>query len=383
MFSNHIFQIFSFLQYLIILTISVVVILLSIVWDIYFIKTIIHLIKSYRECIEKSKSDALGNFAEAALHKKWEIIKYSFLLIINITEFGIMSIIAFSFGLANSPSSNSHIYSPNRITIDNCTSDMTHSRYFYLVLVYENPIDSILVSICNVPLGLCLGICLMKYLNETLHNIHSEVFHYIRRLLIVTSLISVFLIITGSIPQLMIVHFCIEPIVLFIYFGVWVKQARMLNKTLRWRVLEFQARRKSRRLIRRAIISCYQFKILMSCFGIGILYAIFSNFLQICFSLVALILHYGPCFFNYLYGAPYYKPILTTQQQLEALSLTQEIKFNLAALFRLFASIFIDMHYIVGSALFFGGILRMKLKYRFGKVQTRFRPNLTEHLLPQ
>ena len=159
MFSNHIFQIFSFLQYLIILIISVVVILLSIVWDIYFIKTIIHLIKSYRECIEKAKSDALGNFAEAALHKKWEIIKYSFLLIINITEFGIMSLASFSFGLGNSPSSYSHIYSPNRITIDNCTSEMAHSRYFCLVLFYENPIDSILVSICNVPLGLCLGIC--------------------------------------------------------------------------------------------------------------------------------------------------------------------------------------------------------------------------------
>ena len=384
MFSNHIFQIFSFLQYLIILIISVVVILLSIVWDIYFIKTIIHLIKSYRECIEKAKSDVLGNFAEAALHKKWEIIKYSFLLIINITEFGFMSIIAFSFGLANSPSSSSHIYSPNRITIDNCTSDMKHSRYFYLVLVYENPIDSILVSIGHFGIHLCLcyEICLMKYLSETLHNIHSEVFHYIRRLLIVTSLISVFLIITGSIPQLMIVHFCIEPIVLFIYFGVWVKQARMLNKTLRWRVLEFQARRKSRRLIRRAIISCYQFKILMSCFGIGTLCIILSNLIETCFSLVALILHYGPCFFNYLYGTPYYRPVLTTQLQIDALSLTQEMCY-IMGLFIFMGALFIGMHYIVASALFFGGILRMKLKYRFGKVQTRFTPNLTEHLLPQ
>ena len=180
-----------------------------------------------------------------------------------------MSLIGFSFALANSPYSYNHIYSPNRVAIDNCTSDMTHSRYLYLVLIYENPINSILVSICHVPLGLCFGICLMKYLNETLHNIHSEVFHYIRRLLIVTSLIAVFLIITGSIPQLMIVYFCIEPIVPFIYFCVWVKQARRLYKTLRWRALEFQARRKSRRLIRRAIISCYQFKIIMSCFGIA------------------------------------------------------------------------------------------------------------------
>ena len=57
----------------------------------------------------------------------------------------------------------------------------------------------------------------MKYLHAIFHNI-SHPFHSIRRLLIVSVLVSVTLIITGSVPQLMIVHKLIGPILQFSFF---------------------------------------------------------------------------------------------------------------------------------------------------------------------
>ena len=43
--------------------------------------------KLYRECVEKGKTDFTVNYSEAASHHKSEIIKYTFLIVINATEF--------------------------------------------------------------------------------------------------------------------------------------------------------------------------------------------------------------------------------------------------------------------------------------------------------
>ena len=48
---------------------------LSIIWDIFFVKKIRHLVLLYRECMEKSNTDPFGNFLEAAQHFKVEIHK--------------------------------------------------------------------------------------------------------------------------------------------------------------------------------------------------------------------------------------------------------------------------------------------------------------------
>ena len=67
-------------------------IVLSIIWDIFFVKKIRHLVLLYRECMKKTNTDPFGNYLEAAQHFKVEIHKYTFLLLMNITEFGAMQI---------------------------------------------------------------------------------------------------------------------------------------------------------------------------------------------------------------------------------------------------------------------------------------------------
>ena len=54
------------------------VIILSIIWDIFFVKIIRHLVLLHREYMEKSNTDPFGNFLEAAQHCKVEIHKYTF-----------------------------------------------------------------------------------------------------------------------------------------------------------------------------------------------------------------------------------------------------------------------------------------------------------------
>ena len=67
-------------------------IILSIIWDIFFVKKIRYLVLRYRECMEKANTDPFGNFLDAAQHFKIEIHKYTFLLVMNVTEFGGMQI---------------------------------------------------------------------------------------------------------------------------------------------------------------------------------------------------------------------------------------------------------------------------------------------------
>ena len=51
-----------------------------------------HLVLLYRECMEKINTDPFVNFLEAAQHFKIEIHKYTFLLVMNVIEFGAMQI---------------------------------------------------------------------------------------------------------------------------------------------------------------------------------------------------------------------------------------------------------------------------------------------------
>ena len=137
----------------------------------------------------------------------------------------------------------------------------------------------------------------------------------------------------------MIVHNLIEPPVLFLYLFVWIKHTRIFYKTLQWRVLEFRARGNSVRLVRRAVISCYQFKVIMWCVGIAFVCFILSAFLYEYFPLIAIGLHYGPCLFNYLYGTAYYRPLLVTPQQIQALNLSHEITRSATIILAIIATI--------------------------------------------
>ena len=73
---------FGIIESIIILAIAILFLFISIIWDVYFAKRIIHFVKSYRECVEKSKTEFTVNYSEAARHHKSEIIKYTFLIVI-------------------------------------------------------------------------------------------------------------------------------------------------------------------------------------------------------------------------------------------------------------------------------------------------------------
>ena len=123
-------------------------------------------------------------------------------------------------------------------------------------------------------------------------------------------------------------------------------------------------------------------QLIMWCMGIGYACIIISQFLtQYLFYSSLLVCTYGPCLFNYLYGTAYYRPLLVTQQQIQALNLSHEITRSATIILAIIATISIGSPYILSTVVFFGGILVQKLKYRYGMIRTRFTPNLTRHLL--
>ena len=358
------------------------VIILSIIWDIFFVKRIRHLDLFYRECMKKANTDPFGNFLEAAQHFKIEIHKYIFLLVMNVTEFGAMQI----YGLGAALAFTRHpedILNSSRFLIPNCTTELVHFNNLIIEAMISNPSVSILISIGQAGLlfSMALGICLMKYLDVRYHDIYGKTARFIRTFLLVTVMLGIFLIIAGSVLQLMMIQNFVEPILQLIYFSIWFKHTRSLYKTLKWRTIEFRVRSRSNRVVKRSLISRYQFVIIMSCMLISTACIIFSEFITQYFLLIATILYYGPCIFNYLYATPDYQTLLVTQQQIEALHTTSLVIGSFSTFLIILASAIIGLQYILGTCLFFGQIIVRRLKYRFGYIPTRFRPCLTNPLL--
>ena len=362
------------------ITISLI---LSILWTVYFVKRIIYFIKLYRECIQKAQSDPFMNFIEAARHHKSEIIKYIFLLLINIVEFGFITIYSIGRMIANNFDTYEHLYSPDRASLHNCSRKLVNSNIFDLRLMYENPINSILVTTGQVGImtSLALGICVMKYLHEIMHNIEANPYPYIRRLLLITGLVALYLMITGTVPQLMIVHYLTEPIVQLVYICIWVKQARIFHRTLKWRTVEFQVRGRHQGLVRRSKVNSHQFALIMCSVGVAYACFILGECIGQYFSLFALTLYYGPCMFHYLYGTPNFDRRLSTQRQTEHLDVVFLTSASASLMLFVIGGLLIVIQYILSTVLFFGKILSDKLKFRCGRIRTRFTPNLTQHLL--
>ena len=93
----------------------------------------------------------------------------------------------------------------------------------------SNPFVSILQSIGQAGLlfSMALGICLMKYLDVKYHDIYGKIARYIRTFLLVTVMLGIFLIIAGSVPQLMIIQKVVEPILQLIYFSIFGSNTRV------------------------------------------------------------------------------------------------------------------------------------------------------------
>ena len=372
------------LQCLAILSAILFIMLLSIIWDVFFVKRLRHFFHLYRACVEKINSDPFENFFEEALHYKSEIIKYVFLLLTNVNEFMSILIYGLASALIIGDSNNfKHIFHKKNDEGSNCTSELTHSFLAGIRLINQNPIKSVIMSIGQFGFifSLALSICLLKYLHVTYHDINKNPYRFIRIFLVVTFLIGSLLIITGSVPQLILIYKLIKPIIALTYFCIWVRYIRIFYQTLKWRTIELRIRDGRDWIVRRSVISRIQFSVIMSCMGIVVACWIISEFLGEYFFLIATGIYYGPCLFNLLYGTPYYQPLLSTQQQFDVLRLSHEILGYIISVLLLISAILIGCEYVLGTILFFGGILREKLRYRFGMVRTRYTPDLNHHLL--
>ena len=370
---------FGTLECIIILPGVLLLSFISIMWDVYFAKRIIHFVKSYRECVEKSKTEFTVNYSEAARHHKSEIIKYTFLIVINVTEFITMLTYALGSGLAYQQRDF------NRTTDFNCSSELANFPFISIEVIFANPVVPVLVSSGDVGfvISLAFSVCLMKYLDVILHNIHGKPFRYITKFLLITFFIGAFMIVTGSIPQLLIIEKLSVPIIDTIYFIIWIKCIRTFYNTLRWRAIEFKIRGERKSIVRKAIINCKQFALVMGILAIATACLILTEILSRYYFLIVTGLHYGPCIFQYLYRTPLYQPLLVSQQQIRVLKLIHEVIAYVSSILIFTASILIGSEYLLATILFFGIKIVKKLKYRFGCVHTRFTPtnNLRRPLL--
>ena len=119
----------------------------------------------------------------------------------------------------------------------------------------------------------------------------------------------------------------------------------------------------------------------MWCFGLAILCLNLCEFLASVFTLLIIALQNGPCLFNHLYGTAYYKPVLATEQEIEAFRLAYDFKDSVTFILESVAVFLLGSQYLLCTAVFFGRILMNELKYRYGYVQTRFTPSLTQRFL--
>ena len=134
-------------------------------------------------------------------------------------------------------------------------------------------------------------------------------------------------------------------------------------------------------IIKRSVKNCNYFGVMMCVMGIGILCIFVSEFLEKYFFLISTAVRYGPCLFHHFYGTAYYEPLLTTKQQIEALNLSNEIVSRIVTALEVIALVTVGSQYLFATTAFFGGNLWKKLKYRFGRVRTRFTPDFTNPLL--
>ena len=340
-------------------------------WNIHFAKRIQYFVTKYRKYVESAKNDILNNYTELALHCKVEIVKYAFLVTINITE--VSSLIIFIFGLGQT-----------HVNLNNTTSNTCHSRIYNteLQVISDTPMKAVFISVGHVGflMSLALVTCLMKYLDATYHNINEQPVKFIKIFMTVSCIAGVLLFVSGSIHQSFILERLAYPIIMLTYTCIWIKIARNFHKTLKWRSIEFKVRGRNSQIVRRAIRSSNHFAIVMSLLGIGAICLTLTSIVDDYFFIFTLFA-YCPKIVAQLYGTPHYTPLFTTKLQIDALVLSSKITSEICIVLSVIAYLAMTSQYLLVTFVFFGRMIVIKLKYRFGRIKTRFTPSLTNPLL--
>ena len=220
----------------------------------------------------------------------------------------------------------------------------------------------------------------MKYLDAAYHNINNQSLKSTKIILLISCVIGVLLIITGSIHQSFILERLTFPIIILVYLFFWIKQIRTFYKTLKWQSVEFKVRGRSSQIVKRAVKSSHHFAVIMCLMGFGALCLTLAELVKDYFFIFT-IFSYCPNLVKQLYGIPNYQPLLTMTSQINAFTVFSEITAKISTILALIAFLVIMSQYVLATFVFFSGMFLKRLKYRFGRVRTRFTPSLTDPLL--
>ena len=349
--------------------VDIVFVSLSLLWAVYFLNKI-------ATCFRLSKTHLLEGNPDSARKYKCDMVKYVFLLLINITECGYIQLY-----WIGSLIPSEHLYWI-RPMLPQCSTELIHAHFFDINLILENPLKAFLIALGQVGLlfNLAFLTCLMHYLHIIFHSIPLNPFTFIRHFFSFTSILSLFLVIAGTVPQLILFAKLVEPLVELAYFLIWCKYSLRFYQTLKWRTREFSMRKPY--LVKESVKNCRQFAVVMCCMGLGTFLLVVVNFIIQYLFLIAVVLFYGPCLFNYLYGTPYYLPPLVSDRQIETLLYSYTIKVYVTTVIIGIAIFITFSQFFAASVVYFKMILSEKLRMRYTrKFDTKSIPSLRRHLL--
>ena len=339
-------------QHSFIIPLDIVFIILTFCWTWVLLKRILIDFKLYRTYLRERDS-------ENAIVSKGSVVKSVFLLLINSNE--CINVQLYTVG--SWMPGNKYIL--NRAVLPNCSKELISSGIYDVNLIINSPIKASIIALVHVGLIFYLGfiICLMHYLHITFHSIPSNPFRFIRRFLLFTSILSLLLVIAGIVPQLILFEKLVEPLIELAYFLIWCRYTRMFYQTLKWRTNEYRIRQP--KLVNASVENRIKFAVVMFSIGIAILMYVFVDILSSYSTLSLVVLHYGPCLFNYLYGTSYYQPFLVSDRQLDTLLIFYKIYVYIALSLQSLALLIVCSQFLLISLIYLVTYLRRKLFVRF------------------
>ena len=356
--------ILTLVQHNIIIPLDVLFILLTFCWAWILVKRILIDFKLYKTYLREGDS-------KNASESKSNVVKFVFLLLININECITMQLYSGCSWILSG-----YTYVLNRPVQSNCSKELISSGIFDIELIINSPIKAFMVVLLQVNMLFYLGfiICLMHFLHITFHSIPLNPFRFIRRFLLFTSILSLLLVITGTVPQLILFEKLVEPLIELAYFLIWYRYTRMFYQTLKWRTNEFRIRRP--KLVKTSVENRIKFAVVMFSMGLGFLLNVFVNLLASYGLFSSVVLHYGPCLFNYLYGTPFYQTSLVSDRHADTQLFNHKIYLFVTFSFLSLALLIIGSQYLLISLVYLVTYLRKKLCVRF-----ELNPSLTKRLL--
>ena len=342
-------------------------------WNIYIIKRIQLNLRLYKRALDESKYDSTGYTQSQAYEYRTDFVKYWYMLLVNCAE--LIGSVFYVFGFAITEflwNDHKRFAIPNNFLSSNCSLDLYNN--LPLELVTEVPIGLACVAFAESGLlfGMAFSVCLMKYLESRYLNAIVPR-NWNIRFIQLTCLISILFLIIGSVPQTVILHRIIEPLVQLTYFSIWVRQARRFYKVTKSRALEYRSI--NNRCYELNLNSAYQFKLVTIFNGFWFGCLIISELFSYTLFFISTILYYSPCLFHYLYGIKLFHPILNTPLELDRYKgflYTAAILLKIVIL--LSAIALSGLFFIVSLVYFVRTVLRRR-------VRTRFTPSITQPFL--